>query len=95
MSATTTLQLNNVTGSRTNPAVTVQVDIEFAPDGATWSLLASETFVPGGHTHDGTPITTFSINTDIPEEGAARKLRGTLNVIGGRITTPVNITTTP
>lgn len=79
----------------TNPAITVETDVEWSPDGVTWQLAGAATFVTGGHTHDGTPITDFTVTTDIPQGGTTPKLRGTLTVTGGSISATVTIKTTP
>jgi hypothetical protein len=78
-----------------DPAVQVDTKIEFAPDGVTWQLLAAANFVCGSKDRAGNPRAVYPVNTDIPAEGANRKLRGTLSVSGGSLTTTLHISTTP
>lgn len=79
-----------------DPAVHVDTVIEFAPDGVTWREIAGANFQCGSKMRDGvTPRAVYSVNTDIPPDGANKKLRGTLTVIGGSLTTTLHISTTP
>lgn len=79
-----------------DPAITIDTMIEFAPDGVTWRPLGGANFQCGSKERDQvTPRQVYSTNTDIPAEGANRKLRGTLNIVGGSITTVLHITASP
>lgn len=78
-----------------DPVVSVDTMIEFAPDGVTWRPIGGADFQCGGHTRAGDPVPFYPTSTDIPLDGANRKLRGTLTVAGGRLTTVLSIVTTP
>lgn len=78
-----------------DPAVHVDTVIQFAPDGVTWRDIGGANFQCGGHNRQGQPLTVYPVNTGIPAEGATRKLRGTLTVTGGPLTTTLHITTSP
>lgn len=79
-----------------DPAIQIDTQIEFAPDGATWRLIAGANFQCGSKMRDGvTPRSVYPVSTDIPTDGASRQLRGTLNIVGGSITTTLSIKTSP
>lgn len=78
-----------------DPVVSVDTVIEFAPDGVTWREIAGAKFQCGSKDRAGNPRAVYSVNTSIPPEGANRKLRGTLTVAGGALTTTLHIETTP
>jgi hypothetical protein len=78
-----------------DPAVHVDTVIEFAPDGVTFRTIGGANFQCGGHTRQGDPLPSYPVNCDIPTEGGTRKLRGTLTVTGGSLTTTLHISTSP
>jgi hypothetical protein len=78
-----------------DPAVHVDTVIEFAPDGVTWREIAGANFQCGSKDRAGNPRAVYSVNTNIPPDGAAKKLRGTLTVTGGALTTVLHISTSP
>lgn len=78
-----------------DPAVHVDTVIEFAPDGVTFRQIAGANFQCGSKMRDGTPRAIYSVNTEIPADGANKKLRGTLTVTGGSLTTAMRISTSP
>lgn len=78
-----------------DPAIQIDTKIEFAPDGVTWRLIAGANFQCGSKDRAGNPRAVYPVSTEIPADGADRKLRGTLNIVGGSITTVLRITTSP
>lgn len=81
-----------------DPTMEVDTRIEFAPDGVTWREIAGNRFRCGSKERDGvTPRAVYPVVTAVPPEGALRKLRGTLTVIGGAgsLTTTLHISTLP
>lgn len=79
-----------------DPAVNIDTVIEFAPDGVTWRPIAGANFRCGSKMRDGvTPRAIYSVTTEIPFEGNNRKLRGTMTVNGGVISTVLSIRTSP
>lgn len=79
-----------------DPAITIDTMIEFAPDGVTWREIAGANFQCGMKERDQvTPRAVYTVNTDIPADGTARQLRGTLTINGGSITTTLTIRTSP
>lgn len=80
----------------TDPAVHVETMIRYAPDGVTFRDIGGANFQCGGHVHGtATPLPVYPTGTDLPTDGADRKVEGTLNVTGGTLTTVLHISTSP
>jgi hypothetical protein len=79
-----------------DPAVQVDTKIEFAPDGTTWRQIGGANFQCGSLDRQGNPRAVYPVGAPIPtEDGGNRRLRGTLTVNGGALTTVLHISTTP
>lgn len=79
-----------------DPAVFVDTKIEFAPDGATWRQIGGANFRAGSKDRAGNPRPVYPDGAGIPtDDGGDRRLRGTLTVTGGPLTTTLRISTSP
>jgi hypothetical protein len=80
-----------------DPTMEVDTRIEFAPDGVTWREIAGARFRCGSKDRSGNPRAVYPVRTAVPTDGALRRLRGTLTVIGGAapLTTTLRISTLP
>ena len=79
-----------------DPAINLDLVLEFAPDGVTWGPFTSVQGVRGGRLdRHGQPITLLPLLTvDIPA-GSNRRVRGVLSSNGAALTTVAFVSTTP
>lgn len=76
-------------------AMHVDTVIRYAPDGVTFRDIGGANFQCGSKDRAGNPRNPYTVNTQIPTDGANRKLEGTLTVTGGSLTTVLTIRTSP